>query len=466
MKSEYKNFILNVVYQILTYIFPLITIPYVSRVLGVENIGIYSYTFSIVSIFLLFAMLGLNNYGNREIAKVRDNREEISQCFSSIYLLQLSVNIIIFLSYIVYLLYFCKEFFLIAAIQLIYLSSVFFDVNWFYFGMEKFKMTITRNLIIKVTSILLIFLLVKNKQDLWLYTGIIAISTLISQLYLFFKLPCFVDFKFVPLKEITKHIPGVTLLFIPVLAYSIYRVMDKVMIGAFSSVVELGYYENAERLINIPISIVSALGVVMLPRMSYLLANDKTNLKKTILSSMHLVLILSTIMAFGLFLIADEISVVMFGSDFIKSGSIIKAISVTIVISAWANVIRTQYVIPNGLDRIYVTSTIGGAVLNLASNLIFIKLYGALGACIGTVIAELFVMLYQTIVCKRELEIYKYYRLLLKYSLHSFFIVWVAYLLASDVDDVFTKLCVKIGVSILLFFVLERKYIWYSFLGK
>ena len=466
MQTEYKNFLLNVAYQILTYIFPIITIPYISRVLGVDNIGIYSYTFSIVSMFLLFGMLGLNNYGNREIAKVRDNRAKTSKCFCSIYLLKIVVNVVSILSYLFYVYFICKEHTFIAKLQIIYLVSLLFDVNWFYFGLEKFKMTITRNLIIKVISIVLIFLLIKDKNDLWIYTIIVAVATLLSQLYLFVNLPKFIDYTKVSYSQVKRHFKSVLLLFIPVLAYSIYRVMDKVMIGSISSMNELGNYENAEKLINIPIAIITALGTVMLPRMSYLLANKGAEYKVVLLNSMNLILLLSTIMAFGLFIISDEVSLIMFGNEFTKSGLIIKCITITVIISAWANVIRTQYIIPQGLDSIYIKSTIGGAVINLCSNLVFIQFYGAIGACVGTVLAELFVMMYQSLKCRLHLELKKYTILLLKYSFHSLCTILVAVFAASFVDDVIGKLCIKIFVSVLIFFFLEREFIVYNFFGR
>lgn len=466
MQSEYKNFLLNVVYQVLTFIFPLFTIPYISRILGVDNVGIYSYTYSIVNMFILLGMLGLNNYGNREIAKVRDNKLELSKCFCSIYGLQLVVNISAIICYIVYLSLFCTEYKAIAILQMIYLISILFDVNWFYFGMEKFKMTITRNLIIKVLSIIFIFTLIKGKNDLWIYTIIIALSTLLSQLYLFINLPKFVDFKIPFFKGISKHLKSVVLLFIPVLAYSIYRVMDKIMIGSLSSMFELGNYENAEKLINIPIAIITALGTVMLPRMAYLFANQQANVKQVIFNSMNLILLLSTIMSFGLFLISEEISLLMFGDAFTKSGLIIRCIAVTIIISAWANVIRTQLIIPRGYDTIYVKSTIGGALVNVLFNVILIPLYGALGACVGTVLAELYVMIYQSIICRNELELKKYFNLLLKYSLHSALIVTVAFVAAYKLENLFICLAVKIGISVLLFVIIERKYIWGTFLGR
>ena len=466
MKSENKNFLLNVAYQLLSYVFPLITVSYISRRLGVENVGIYSYTYSIVYMFMLAAMLGINNYGNREIAKVRDDREKTSGLFWEIYRLQLLIVGCATIGYIFYTVFLCKEYRNIAAIQGLYLISVFFDINWFYFGLEKFKLTITRNCIIKVASLVLIFCFIRTQDDLAKYTFIMAGSTVISQLYLIISLHKYVDYKKEPLSNSIKHLKSCLILFVPVLAFGIYRVMDKTMIGAFSNVTELGYYENAERLINIPISIINALGTVMLPRMAYLLQNRKSDSKSVIDSSMKLALIMATVMATGLFLIADDIAVLLFGSSFMKSGDIVRILSVTIIASAGANVIRTQYLIPMRFDKIYVTSTLGGAVVNLILNLLLISKFGAYGACVGTIAAEYFVMIYQTIKVKSELDIKKYSVLLLESLIKDVCIMVIAYFFGKIFRNIYIRLMVQIPLAVLLFFVLNYRYIVFEFLGK
>ena len=160
MRSENKNFLLNVVYQGLTLVFPLVTVPYISRVLGVDNVGIYSYTYSIAYMFMLGGMLGINNYGTRSIARVRDDRAATSAEFASIYCLQVVLNLIAVGGYAVYVVVFGAAYRTIALVQLIHVLSICFDVNWFYFGLEQFKVTIARNLVVKVLSLLLIFVCV------------------------------------------------------------------------------------------------------------------------------------------------------------------------------------------------------------------------------------------------------------------------------------------------------------------
>lgn len=467
MKTENKNFLLNIIYQVLIYLFPLITTPYISRILKVDNIGIYSYTYSIVNIFMLFAMLGINNYGNRAVAKVRDDKEKLSLTFFSIYFLQLFLAILSIIVYLILVFFvFNREYKIIFLIQGIALLSVAFDINWFYFGLEKFKITISRNLVIKLLSVILIFIFVKNENDLWKYTLIMTTAILSSQFFLVVLLKKFVVIKKIPLKIIFSHFKGCFILFIPVLAYAIYRVMDKIMIGYISSTTELGYYENAEKIINIPIAIITALGTVMLPRMSYLLTKgNKDDFKIKINESMKLALSLSTIMAFGIIIIADEASLILFGAEFIKSSNIMRFLSLTIIASAWANVIRTQYLIPRNKDKIYLISTFGGAVINLICNFIFIKPFGSYGACIGTIAAEFFVAIYQGLAVRKELDIKKYSYFLLKNIIINGIITLLAYLFAFKISNLYIRFFVMILLSIILYVILNYRLIFNEFFG-
>lgn len=466
MVSENKNFLMNVAYQLLSYVFPLVTVSYVSQCLGVTNIGTYSYTYSTVYLFMLLGMLGINNYGNREIARVRDDKQACSFVFFSIYKLQLLTVGLASIGYVIYIQCIVSEYEKLFWLQAIYLFSACLDVNWFYFGLEKFKLTITRNCIIKVASLILILFFVRTEADLAQYTVIMAGSTFLSQLYLILILHRYIVNVHTTLHDSLHHLRGCCILFIPVLAFGIYRVMDKTMLGAMATVTELGYYENAERLINIPISIINALGTVMLPRMSYLLKNHSVESTKAIYASMKLALLLSCMMAAGIFLVSNDIVVVLFGYDFYKSGEIIRILSITILASAWANVIRTQYLIPSGKDTIYVISTIGGAVVNLLLNIVLIPQYGAYGACLGTIAAEYFVMIYQTVKVRKVLEIKRYFNLAWKDLVISCGIILFSYEVGNFFSDIYVRLLVNIFIAIVLFGIINYKYIVHEFWGK
>ena len=455
-----KNFIYNVSYQILILLIPLITIPYVSRVLGVDGIGTYSYTYSIAYYFMMFAMLGLNNYGNRSIAKVRDNKEKLSRTFKEIYCMQIITSTLMVILYFIYLNLFNIEYKRIAVIQLIYVISCVFDINWFFFGIEKFKLTVTRNTIIKVLSLIFIFLFVKNENDLWIYTFILSSSVLASQLFLWPFVKRYINNVKIKFSDIGKHFIPCLKLFLPVVAVAIYKVMDKTMIGWFSNMSEVGFYENAEKIISVPNAIIAALGTVMLPRMSNLYAKNKEQeSKKIIEKSINLMMFLAFAMTFGLICISKNFSILFFGLGFEKSGIIIILLSITVLFLSWGNVLRTQYLIPKEYDKIYIESAFLGAIVNLILNLIFIPKYQSIGACIGTIFAELSVMLYQTISIKNELPIKKYIKDIIPFFLKSLLMFIIIYPLNFTNLNSIMKISIQVVLACIICYILNYKYV-------
>ena len=465
MKSTNKNFIFNVGYQLLMYLFPLLSAAYVSRILGSQNLGTYSYVNSIGTLCGMFGMLGISNYGNREVAKARDQREELSKIFSSIYTLQLILSFAVIICFSVTIICLPIENKTLYVIQILHLLSIAFDISWLFFGLEKFKTTLTRNFVVKCISTVLIFLLVKTEKDLWIYALIMSMSTLFSQLILHILMRREVDFKVVGITNAFHHLKKVSILFIPVIAFSIYRIMDKTMLGALSPKEQLGYYDNAERIINIPIMVISALGTVMMPHMSHLMKNGEKDYKGTLSFSMKLALNIATFSACGLFALGKDIALVMFGSEYITSGYLIMLLSVTILASAWANVIRTQFLIPKNYDKIYVMSTLIGALINLVFNSILIKPYGAYGACLGTILAEFSICVIQTVSVKKYVENFKYLKIFviaLSKAIFSVIIVWSVGIL---IDNLYLRLCVQLILAVLLFVVLNCKFIFLEFIG-
>lgn len=466
MKQKNKNFLYNIIYQIFIFIIPLIITPYISRILGVDNIGIYSYSYSIIYYFMLITMLGINNYGSRNIAKLSNKKEQMSEEFCSIYYLQSIIGIIMLIIYNLLLL-FINDNKIIFALQNIFLLSAIFDINWFYFGLEKFKITISRNIIIKLFSLILIFVFVKESTDLWKYTLIMSVSTLISQLYLWLFIKKHnIKLKKVSLKRIFINLKPCLILFIPVIAYSIYRVMDKTMLGAISGMTQLGYYENAEKIINIPVSLVTALGTVMLPYMSKINSEDKEIFNKNIMESFKLSFTFIMPMIFGLLAISKDFSIIFFGKEFADSGNIIIMLLPTILFSCIANVIRTNYLIPKKQDKIYAISTILGAVLNLIFNVILIPKFGYYGACVGTIIAEFSVMLYQVIKVKEKINFKNVLKVLLSCLIKSVIMFVIIIIVGLFIKNIFYKIIIQIIIACLIYFILNYNYVVHDFLGK
>ena len=377
------------IYSILTMILPLITAPYISRVIGAKGLGIYSYSYTIVSYFATFALLGINFYGNRSIAKVRDDKEKRNKVFSEIYSMQLITSMTMLVLYLMYILLFVEENYNIALIMILFAVSPAISVNWFFNGLEMFKITVTRNILIKVITVLCTFIFVKESTDLWKYTLILALGTFLSEGYLILTIKKYIAYSKPNIKNIFKHLKPNIVLFVPILAVSVYRSMDKLMLKWLVGYEQVGFYTNAEKIINICLACITALGQVMLPKMTTLLArgeNSKFNnlLKKTI----KFVSFLSIAMMFGIFSIASNFIPVFLGKGYGECVPILKLLSVNLVLLAWGNVLKSEYLIPKEKDQLYIISVVIGAMVNFIINLILIPRMMAKGAAIGTICAE------------------------------------------------------------------------------
>lgn len=407
-----SNIIYNLSYQILILILPLITAPYLSRVLGVDGVGTYSYVFSVAYYFHIAITLGLANYGNRAIAKVKDNHELVSKTFWSIYFMQVSIGIVATVIYVSYSLFIVEPAYKLYFIAFIpYILSAVLDINWFFFGLTDFKFTTIRNTIVKILSLICIFIFVKTKDDLLLYFIIMGATFLLSNLLLWTKVKNNAGFYLPSVKEITVHIKPNLILFIPILAMSIYRVMDKIMIKELSNITENGYYENADKIITMALTAFSAVATVMMPSISNMVAQGKKDEIKVLLrDTMQISMFLGFGMMFGLVAVGRVFAPIFFGAEYQETGILIQLLATTIVISGWKAVLRSQYIIPFEKDKAYVISLVAGAIVNVICNFYFIQLYQARGAVIGTIAAELAGFIIQTAVAAKEINIWKLMR--------------------------------------------------------
>lgn len=458
-ESIKKNYLYSIGYQILNIIVPIFTIPYISRIFGAEGLGIYSYTSSIAQYFVLFAMLGLNNYGTRAIAIVRDDNSKLNKTFSEIYVMQLATGFLAILLYCMYILIFANaNYTLLFSILSLHVGSTIFDINWYFFGREKFQLTVIRNSTIKIVSLIAIFTLVQSPEDLWLYLLIHVLSVFISAIVLWPYILKEVKLVKVSFGDVFHHFKPNLIMFIPVIAISVYKYMDKIMLGGYS-MIETGYYENVEKILSVSLGFITALGTVMLPRISNLVANkEEGKAKNYIIKSMEFAMFFSIALACGMFAIAPEFIPIYFGKGFESCVILLQLLAASVVITSWANIIRTQYLIPFKRDSIYVYSVIAGAVTNFGLNLIFIRIYGAIGAAIGTIAAELMVAIIQTYAAYGKLECRKMAARSLPYfSIGSIMILSVR--LCSILNlSIYIKLGLEIFVGMLVYTGLSLVY--------
>lgn len=408
MSKTKLNLVYQSAYQILIIVLPILTAPYISRVLGAEGIGYYSYSYSVVYYFVVFARLGINSYGNKLIAIKKKNSESLNKAFSNLYYLHFLISVIVLLVYFLYI-RLTDDNKTYALICSIYIIDALLDINWLFFGLEKFKVTVTRNTILRIITIICVFLFVRTKSDTWKYILIMAAGSCLSQLILWGNTVQYVKFVKPEIKEIKKHIIPLLILFVPVIAVSFYKIMDKIMLKLLAGTIHVGLYENAEKIINIPMGLITAVGTVMLPRAAALLSEKKEeSLKRSIETTTHYVMILAYALSFGLIAISSDFAPLFFGHEFIDTGVMISGLAVTIPFMSFANILRTQYLIPKGYNNRLICSVSAGAIVNLVINWLMIPVLKGNGAVIGTIIAEFTVFLVQAIVVYRELNIKKF----------------------------------------------------------
>lgn len=409
MKSSIKaNYFYNLLYRIVTLVTPLITAPYISRILGAEGIGQYSYTYAISHYFLIFAVLGVSDYGNRAIARVRDDKNERSRVFSEIFTLQAFLSLAIIALYFVYAIQFAESR-VLALMQGMNVISALFDVTWLLFGLELFLVTTIRNVIVKVGTVAAILFFVKDSSDVLIYTIIMAAGTLVGQLSVWPLLRKYVQYKNVNLRSVLSHLKPNLILFLPVIANNLLGYFDKIMIGNLSIDAELGCYDNAEKLLSIPNSLVTALGTVMLPRVSNSVAQGKIQkVKDMTQKSMLFIVFATSALSFGISAVAKEFVPFFFGDGFDLVVPLIYSLAPYIVFVSWANVLKTQCLLPTGKDKVFVCCLVSGATLNVVLNAILIPSIGAIGAAIATTISEALIAIMETVFVRKEIELKRY----------------------------------------------------------
>lgn len=410
-KSLSVNFIYQISYQLLQILLPLITAPYVSRVLGPENMGTYSYVFSVGGYFVLFGALGIGNYGNRLVAQSRDDPALLNRNFTGLLCNHLLTSLAVVAVYLIYCMFCPREqlvYMLIVGIQVL---AAVINTNWLYFGLEEHRLIALRNSAVKILSAICVFAFVKTRDDLWVYVLITALSTLVGDLYCLVNLNKFVKLVKVTWADIASHFKPNLVLFVPALAVSLYTVLSKVMLGAMAGMEQSGYYDGASRIFGIASGVITAFGVVLLPRMSNLVANNDTKtVNKYIDLSVKYIMCISVAITFGLMAISDTLIPLYYGNEFAESSTLLEWIMISTLFLSLANIIRTQYLIPNAWDKTYIVAVITGAAVNILVNCLLIPPMGAKGAVIGTVCAEASVCVVQVFAVRKQLPVGRYLR--------------------------------------------------------
>ena len=418
-RSFAKNYIFNLIYQIVAIALPLITTPYLSRVLGADSIGKYSFAQSIVSYFALFAALGTTMYGQRLIARASSNPSERSRLFLEVFLFRVVGAAVACLIYCLAIMPTSSDpiLYAVAAIEII---AVAVDITWFYQGMEDFQPIAMWNVVGKLLAIVGIFLFVKTRDDLVIYVALYCGSILFGNLLAWLDLRKYLSRREPEDRRVSlpRHFMPALALFVSQVAMQVYVVLDKTMIGIITgSDFENGYYEQSQKLSRVLVAVVTSLGVVMASRVAVLWKeNKKESVYSLIEGSFRFVFALGVPMAIGVTLVASRFVPVFYGEGFEPVVGLITILAFMIPVIGCSNVIGIQLLVPTGREKLLTASVAVGAVVNFLLNLGLIYFFASTGAAVASLIAETAVTATQFFFVRREIKIGRILKLLLRYS--------------------------------------------------
>ena len=446
-----KNYLYNAGYQIFLLLVPLITTPYIARVIGPTGVGINAYTNSIIQYFVLFGSIGINMYGNREVAFYRDDPHKLTKAFWEIELLRFSAIIVAEAAFFIYL-GFTDQYHTYLLMQSLLITAAAFDISWFFMGLEDFRTTVVRNTIVKIVSVILIFSFVKTAQDLAIYILIISGSQLVGNLTLWpFLRRHLVKVNWHKL-NLVPHLRPALVLFIPQIATQIYLVLNKTMLGKITGVTAAGFFDNSDKIIKMVLAVVTATGTVMLPRVAHTFAQgDKAQVRRYLYSSFDFVTAASVPMTLGLAAIAPRFAVWFFGAKFAATNVLIMLEAPAILMIAWSNVLGMQYLMPTNRNRDFTISVTIGAVVNLILNIPLIINFGAAGAAVSTVLSEASVTIYQLYIVRNELSVRHLFADLWKYLVAGIAMFAVVFWLNTTQPFNTMWLLIEVGAGVIIY---------------
>ena len=401
--SVKKNFIMNVILTMSSFIFPLITFPYIARVLGPEYNGKIQFATSIITYFTMFAQLGIPTYGIRAIAKVRDDKKELTRVTQELLFINLFMSLVtyIFLFFAVLFISRLNEEKMLYIIigSTIFLSAI--GMEWMYKGLEQYIYITVRSIIFKFIAMASMFVLVHAKSDYVVYGAITVFAASASNILNLINARKYISLKPIGNYNFKRHLKPVGIFFAMACATTIYTQLDTVMLGFIKGDYEVGIYNAAVKIKTVLVSIVTSLGVVLLPRASYYIEHEmKDDFKKVSSKALHFVLVFSIPLCFYFIMYAKQTIIFLSGNEYESSVLPMQVIMPTLVLIGITNILGIQMLIPLGKERIVLQSEIFGAITDLCINMVLIPKLGALGAAIGTLVAEFVVFLYQFMALK------------------------------------------------------------------
>lgn len=451
------NYIYNSLYQILRIILPIITMPYVARVLSPDGVGAYSLSASWGNLFMIIGMIGIDSYGTREIAYVRDNMELKRKTFWEINALKMiSIGISIAVYSIIIFVIIRPSHLILYVIQLFNIMSSFVDVSWYFSGIENFKSTAIRNIVVKIISTIATFLFVKNENDVWLYALILCFGQFVGQLAMWKEIinelfPIIVPRK----RSLIKHFSRTVLLWIPSLAASMYNYLDKIMLGAFTNDYQVGIYDYSQNLVKIPATLIFTVATVTMPHVAADYSKgDNKEVSNIFCKSMNIVTLLAVPMCLGYIAVSKNFVYWFLGDKYSEVSILLKISSWIIIPISWSQIFGNQLLIAKGREKEYSISICCGAAVNICLNAIVVKIFQAKGVLVTSIIAEVVVLLAMMLFAKSDFSLKIIGKSLLRYIAPALIMFICLNIFSKAINIIGIGLTIlQIIIGIIIFFI-------------
>lgn len=431
-KSLKLNFIMNSILTMSQFIFPLITFPYVSRVLLPAGIGKVSFATSLISYFSMFAQLGIPTYGIRVCAKVRDNRAELTKTAQELLIINILMDVISYGLLTLALLFVPRlqedRTLYVVISATIFMTSI--GMEWLYKALEQYTYITIRSIIFKFIALIAMVLLIHKQEDYVIYGGISILASSASNIFNFINVRRYIDLKPVRDYNFRRHLKPICVFFAMSCATTIYTHLDTVMLGFMAMDTDVGYYNAAVKIKSILVSIVTSLGTVLLPRASYNIEHGLMNcFWKISKKAINFVFLTATPLMLYFIFFAKEGIYFLSGSAYAKSIIPMQLIMPTLLFIGLSNILGIQILVPLGKEKIVLYSEIAGAIVNIIVNALLIPEFTSAGAAIGTLVAEIVVLIVQYYVLRNEVrEIFKsvhYLKIVFALVISSIASLWV-----------------------------------------
>lgn len=460
MKSINNNFFYNSVLTTANYIFPFITYPYISRVLGVENIGLCNFVDSIINYFIIFSMMGMSVLGIREIARVSDNRDELNSTFSSLLFLNSIMTVVMLVALIVSTLVVSDlhenwNLMCVGAVKLIF---NLFLIEWLYRGLEEFKYITIRTVIVRSLYVISIFFFVKTKND-YLYYYLLSTLTIVLNAVINVKYSKkFVKFSFKVI-DIKKYIRPFMSLGIYRILTSMYTSFNVTYLGFMAGNVEVGYYTTATKLYQILLSLFTAFTGVMMPRMSYLVEkNDVEEFKRLANKSLTFLLLFTIPIIMYSIVDASGIVRIVAGSEYGGAIFPMQLIMPLMLIVGLEQIYIEQMLMPLKKDKVVLVNSIVGAVIGVLLNILFVPRLHSIGSAIVLIASESTILVMAIFEIKKYLGVGVPWDKLLKFTLIYSPLLLIFYGIHSLFDNCVYTLIAD-GIALVIYFIVINQYV-------